>query len=538
MENIKKMIGLIPANASEYARKTYKIGIFGVKNNFVLAGILLIGYCVIAPAVYITRTIDSSVSMNVMQIIMCLYSVIAAYVGGILIPAVMFAYVHKRRDRDFYHSMPVKRGQYFIGYLAAGFVMFAAPYLMMCIIMGLLSGYWVIAFSYVIHAIALYIVIYATTTFSMMFSGSLLSSAVTLAFLNAFPAIVTYCSLIINPVVDVNAYYTLLTPYVFIFTPMSGGYIVIDHLLNKGVFGWVLWVQLAIAVIELVLAYIMYKYRKGETTMAVAFPKTRYILQYGVMFLVALFCSSAFNSVYFASASARTQVRIETVIWTVIFTFATFVVMNMILEKNFRAAFHKIQHLAIFAGVYVVIVALIIGIVGCLPRWVVPIKTDAILISQRHYLSTYDKPDDEQQSHTIFLPDGSSYTYSNDYWEASSDENGRYVYHVELDSKYYAVTDPKQVAELTKRINDCMNNPEREIKGYMHYIDNEGEYYDITFYLYTLKPGEKITAGMYLDDISYIYSQYYRDGSGYFSASEMESFISGLDMMEMYYKYW
>ena len=519
MEKIKKVFDILPGRSGEYAWKTFNIGVFGVKNNLVLAGILLIGYCVIAPAVYIAGTVDRHVSAESVQMLMGIYSVIAAYVGGLLNPTVMFAYVQKRRDREFYHAMPVKRGQYFIGYVLSGFVMYAVSYLLMCVVMAVITGFIVIAFSFVWQSLVLYLIIYATTTFAIMFSGSFLSSLVTLTFLNVFPALVVYCSLILRPVLDINAYFTLLTPYIFCLTPLTGGYILFDTYVIQGQFGWVLWVQLAIAVVELVLAYIMYKFRKGETTMAVAFPKTRYILQYGVMFLIAWFCTSVFSTITVAidDLTPNFRLTVDSVIMTVIMTFVTFVVMNMILEQNFRAAFHKMRHLLIFGVAYVVVVAVIVNGVSGMPRWVIPIKTDAVLIYQSHYINTYDiteYEDGEYDWSTIYV-----------------DEN-KSLYQAYLGEEYSMVTDPEQVAELLKRISGFENNMGR-YENYVDYYRTEGEIYFVRYSMYTLKPGMKIEPGMYTDELSDIYSHVYRGYLDYMPLSKLEEFTSGMDMIKM-----
>ena len=511
MENAVKTGGLIPKNAVEYARKTLQIGIFGVKNNFVLAGILAIGFCVIAPAIFVMGTMESThdFKLSILWDIMGVYSVIAAYVGGLMIPAVMFSYVHMRRDRDFYHSMPVKRGQYFIGYLGAGFVMFAAPYLIMCFIMGLLGGAVDIAFDYVLHTLVLYIIIYATTLLAMMFSGSKLSSIVTLAFLNTFTVIVTYCSLLMAGNLDINAYMTMVSPYIYIFTPLSGGYSFYE-VFAQGPFYWVIWVQLGIAAAELVLAFIMYKYRRGETTMAVAFPKTRYILQYGAMFLVGLFCTSTYNSMYMIFGHGGSHIGSESIILTAIMVFVTFILMNMILEQNFRAAFHRIRHLFVFAGAYAVVLALIIGMVSGLPYWVVPIKTDIVLIQQARFTLTYDKPED----------------YEGVYWDYDE------LYSINNGYFYYVVSDPEQVKELTGRISDHMNHDRNEE---VRFLDEPGEYCSVIFYLYTLKPGSEIRDGMNINEIDAEIVQSYAVYIGYVTPEGMEYYTEGMDMIKTDY---
>lgn len=524
MENIKKITGFLPENAVEYARKTFKIAVFGVKNNFVLAGILLIGFCVIAPAVFVTNSVNRNIDGEYLRNVMGIYTMIAGYVGGLLIPAVMFGYVHKRRDRDFYHSMPVKRGQYFIGYFGAGFAMYAVSYLLMCVVMGLFGGGRIdVAFDYVLYALVLYIIIYATATFSIMFSGSMLSSIVTLAFLNAFPVTVLYCSIYVTGTVNGDSYYTMLAPYLYIFTPLSSGYSFYASVVNQAPYGWTIWVQLGIAVVELVLSFIMYNLRRGETTMAVAFPKTRYVLQYGTMFLVALLTTSMFSGWWMGGSTS-------TIVWTAIFVFVAFVLLNMILEQNFRAAFHRIRHLFIFAGAYAVVLALIIGVVSSLPYWVVPIRTDAVLIRHQHLVNTYDEPDgfDEERRWWYYTEGEYAGMYAN--W--TTDQNDRKIYHIDLGTDYYMVTDPEQVAELTKRISYYENVTHE----YINYNEFVGEHYYTTLTLYTLKPGEEITKGMYLDDIDGIAAQKYYLFLDDISAEEVEGFKQGMDLMKVYWK--
>lgn len=581
MEKVKAMLAGIPGNVAEYARKTFKIAVFGVKNNLVLVGILLAGYCVIAPAVFITASFDRTMTPRYIWNVMGVYSIIAPYVGGFLIPAVMFSFVHKRRDRDFYHSMPVRREQYFIGYFGAGLAMFTVPYLLMCVIMGLLSGAVGTCFSYVLHALALYIVIYATVLLAIMFSGSILSSVVTLAFVNTFTVIVLFCSFSLTGKVDTDAYLTLLMPYIYIFTPLSGGVGVYESVIDQGIYGWVLWVQLAIAVVELVLAFIMYKLRRGETTMAVAFPKTRYILQYGAMFLVALFATTVFSNAYRMSYSGTRVINIECVVWTAILVFAAFVVLNMILEQNFRAAFHRMRHLFIFAGAYAVTLSLIIGIVGALPHWVVPIRTDAIIIRYETEVYTFDKPDEDEDYYGIagyVNEDGKvvaagyagdydyaaaatsiievepnyagDYEYAetttDDAWvepdyadnEYYEDKNGRPLYYINKGMKYYVVTDPAQVKELLNRISDCKNSYSDYWTFYndIHEEEERVEYY-LTMILYTLKPGESVSEIKYLDDMSDISSQsYYVVPALTLPPAGLEHFTNGMDMMELNYR--
>lgn len=493
MENIINTVLDKLKNSRGYFVKTLRIAYFGVRNNLVLAGILLFIACIVFPAAYLTLVVNwySMEEVRKLHDGTELFSILWALGAGVLIPAVMFSFVHKRQTRDFYHSMPVRREQYFIGYTVAGFALFLLPYLLMCSITALLAaprvaleqGSGLMAFMWTGRTIVLFVVIYAAAVMSMMFSSSMFTSIVTFAFLNSFAFVTVFCSLEINRYVDMDAYMSALMPYVLIFMPI-GGAVSFADLINQYNMAWVLWAQFGIALIELVLAFLMYKYRRGETTMSLAFPKTRYILQYGVMFLVAMFFVVFFSSILRRSILPGTILP-ETVIWTAVFVFATFVIMNMILEKNFRAAFHKIRHFFIFSASFAVVVIIITGIVSSLPYWIVPIKTDAVLLSVYHY-------------EVVYYPPG---TAPEGYYTSYNTEDGFYRYE-DRDRETIVISDPKQVSDFLEWLTDYMNYGEA-FEEYKTWLSDEqrDDDYQFRLELLTLENGKKIQTGMSVSDI-------------------------------------
>lgn len=503
-------------NSRGYFVKTLRIVYFGIRNNLVLAGILLFIACIVFPAAYLTMVTNWYPMEEIRKLHdgTEMFSILWAMGAGVLIPAVMFSFVHKRQTRDFYHSMPVRREQYFIGYTAAGFLLFLLPYLLMCVIMAILgdarvafeNGSGLMAFMWTGRTIVLFVIIYAAAVMSMMFSSSMFTSIVTFAFLNAFAFVTVFCSLEMNDYIDMSAYMSALMPYVIVFMPI-GGAVSFADLLNQYNMEWVLWAQFGIALIELALAFIMYKYRRGETTMSLAFPRTRYTLQYGVMFLVAMFFVTFFNAILHRGFTPG-RISLESIIWAVVFVFATFVMMNMILEKNFRAAFHKIRHFFIFSASYAVVLLIIFGIVSGLPRWVVPIKTDAVLLYVTHY-------------ELVHYPPGTDLAA----WYGEDNTEGFYRYE-DRDRETIVISDPKQVSDFLAWLTDYENGGETfEKYGYVDPYEEQVEEYQFRLDLITLKDGEKIQVGMSGNDIYKIIGNVYYEYNLSSSHSETVKYL-------------
>lgn len=489
-------------NNRGYFVKTLRIAYFGVRNNLVLAGILLFIACIVFPAAYLTMVVNWYPMEEIRKLHdgTEMFSILWAMGAGVLIPAVMFSFVHKRQTRDFYHSMPVRREQYFIGYALAGFVLFLLPYLLMCVIMAILGdarvtweqGSGLMAFMWTGRTIVLFVIIYAAAVMSMMFSSSMFTSIVTFAVLNSFAFVTVFCSLELNAYIDMRAYMSALMPYVIVFMPI-GGAVSFADLLNQYNMEWVLWVQFGIALIELALAFIMYKRRRGETAMSLAFPRTRYVLQYGVMFLVALFGIVLSNSFLYRGFTPG-RIYPEPIIWTVVFVFATFVIMNMILEKNFRAAFHKIRHFFIFSASFAVVLFIIFGIVSGLPHWIVPIKTDAVRLYVTHYEVVYYPPGT--------APEGA--------WYGPEENTDGFYQYEHRDRETIVISDPKQVSDFLAWLTDYENGGETfEKYGKWDPDGQREEDYEIQTELITLKDGEKIQVGMSSSDITAILSNAY-----------------------------
>lgn len=112
------------------------------------------------------------------------FSACIIVVGAILSSFVLFRYLHVRTQVDFYHSLPVRREQYFFSNLLAGLLVFLAPYLV-AILLNLLvlavSG-WLSYMpmgqylQYIVFNILAYLLFFGCGSLAMQLSGTMPSA--------------------------------------------------------------------------------------------------------------------------------------------------------------------------------------------------------------------------------------------------------------------------------------------------------------------------------------------------------------------------
>lgn len=382
----------------DYINKTLKTAWFGIISNRVLLGIMTLIFVVILPGLAVVFE-DAEYEGTARA-----YGLIIAYFGGLIIPFAMFSYVQNRRECDFYNSMPVKRSQYFWGYFIAGFGIFLAP----CLLMFLLHFFFcgeVALFAYFLQSTAVFTVIYCFMILSVMFSGSFLSSIVTFLLINAVVP-VAFVTITALAGLDVSCYLMRFgEEKLFMLTPLSSGifaaYIEENHPQMLDALMW----QLLAALFAVVIAFFLHRYRRSESTTALAFPKTRWFYQYSVMLTVAL-AVGAVMSVSILSTPylydnyydyydleahpllqfADSQSLALFIFLTVAAVLITFVLMNIIVERSGGAAFKGIQHFFIFLAGYGLIFILLLPMAMChLPKYIVPFEPDSAVIEMYLY---------------------------------------------------------------------------------------------------------------------------------------------------------
>lgn len=378
----------------DYINKTLKTAWFGIISNRVLLGIMTLIFVVILPGLAVVFE-DAEYEGTARA-----YGLIIAYFGGLIIPFAMFSYVQNRRECDFYNSMPVKRSQYFWGYFIAGFGIFLAP----CLLMFLLHFFFcgeVALFAYFLQSAAVFTVIYCFMILSVMFSGSFLSSIVTFLLINAVVP-VAFITTTTLAGLDVSCYLMRFgEEKLFMLTPLSSGvfaaYIEENHPQMLDALMW----QLLAALFAVVIAFFLHRYRRNESTTALAFPKTRWFYQYSVMLTAALtvgavmsiVIQNSFDFDYYYSMEKRPILQLADsqslalfIFLTVAAVLITFVLMNIIVERSGGAAFKGIQHFFIFlAGYGLIFILLLPMAMSNLPKYIVPFEPDMAVIEMLSY---------------------------------------------------------------------------------------------------------------------------------------------------------
>ena len=446
-----------------YTKKLLKISWFGIENNYPMIGIILLISCFLMPAFTVLTLmlnnggyIDEDSAQSAIKV----YGTGLAYLEGFILPIGLFSYVHKRRSCDFYNSMPVGRSQYFFGYALTGLAVFTVSFCWMFAVHFVLLGLNNI-FPCFLPPFAMFITIYCSMIFAVCFSGSVMSALVTFVLRNCIYVAVVLLPLVIAGA-DMNSYFEFFFEKpLCILTPVTA--------VGCWAEEWygVMLLQVLVAFIELGLAFLLHRHRKSETTMAVAFPKSRYPFQYIVMLIPAFLVDALliYSMDYFFGIKSESYYEFFRstdfylmILVTLIVIIISFVFLNIILEKNGKAAFSKIRHLFIFTASYALILFVIFDwIAPNIPYRVLPFNPEYAVICVNDI--TVTKADPDLNPKIMPTPDDEFYDYDYDYEYGeeipdSAVSHGTY-YELTISEKVseaYCITDREKLNKLLKMV--------------------------------------------------------------------------------------
>ncbi len=139
---------------------------------------------------------------------------LVAIVGAIICGMNGFAYLHSRKQMDFYHSLPVKREKIFAVRLVNGVLIYAVPYLagllytyVLCILYGVMT--WDIffcgLFMFVMHLMG-YLVMYLSVILAMMLTGKMVIAFFGVCVVNLYAPAVYALGMILKETFFVTSY--------------------------------------------------------------------------------------------------------------------------------------------------------------------------------------------------------------------------------------------------------------------------------------------------------------------------------------------
>ncbi len=341
--------------------------------------------------------------------------VLAACIG-----CVMFFYLQKKNQVNFYHSQPITRTRLFVNQYVTGLILNIAPLAVMTVLtfavvaaygLGSIVDWGVVAQHF------LYISLFALASYSIaVFAGQL---AGTMAIQMVMNAVLHFC-------VPIAAVLTALLCQLFFatynssfawlesslnFSPICAAFIYLSGspyktgltiMGTEPMAGVMLATQLGLIVVFTVLSWVLYQKRPSEATgKSLVYPITELMVKAYMMFVIAITAGLVFQSVasnvYFYFA-------------VVAFAILTHMTCEVIIQHDFKAMAKRFHHCA-------AIVVLILAVVGVF-------RFDVL-----GYDSWLPEPEDVQQV-SLYIPGAENRNYSTEYYFTQNPEVKQGVYNL------------------------------------------------------------------------------------------------------------
>lgn len=311
---------------------------------------------------------------------------------AVIVCCVMLGYLHKKISVDFYHSLPIKRGKLFASQLISGYIILLVPTVIM-FACGLITiaFYGAMTFDTIIAAL---LSLGEGILYSLLFYS--LSSVIgVVTGLTAVHLILTGVSIFIVPLI-----YCVSVVFCEIFTDnMWSSWYFGDGILTKlsPVIRFLvdstrlsipeIVIYIAITILLFVAAgFICINYKSECAENSVIFPVLGEIIKYLLVFPMTLAGGLLFYYIMYNG--------FWTVFGMVCGGLLTFMLTNTILQKSAKAMFCKIKGLAVYAGVMVVAMILVMNnIFGINSNISKNLNKVEIIFDDNTYMFTFEDED-------------------------------------------------------------------------------------------------------------------------------------------------
>ena len=327
-----------------------------------------------------------------------------AIIGAVICAMNGFAYLHSRKQMDFYHSLPIKREKIFAVRLVNGILIYALPYLV-----GLLYTYLLCAlyrvmtwdiffcglFMFVLHLMG-YLIMYLACVLAMMLTGKMVIAFFGICMLNLYAPAIYALAWALKDTFLITAYDTNLVfdnavSVTRWFSPFSYYFGLINEINGDGAF-WLEFIAfLVFAAALIALNLWLYKKRaseKADTSMA--FTITEPIFRIMIAVPVGILVGMLFFSIQYDYGFATS------VFWLVFGGLLGGFLCHGIIEAFYKGDIkkclsHKVQMLATMVLAAVIPLAFMFDVFGYdsyLPKKK-DIKNMAVISSEMRFGGTY-----------------------------------------------------------------------------------------------------------------------------------------------------
>jgi len=236
-----------------------------------------------------------------------------AIIGAIICAMNGFAYLHSRKQMDFYHSLPVKREKIFAVRLVNGVLIYALPYLVgllytyvLCLIYGVMT--WDIffcgLFMFLIHLMG-YLIMYLAGILAMMLTGKLVIAFFGICIVNLYAPAVYALFWLLKDTFFITAYnsgmdFDIALSVTRWFSPFSYYFSLVNEVIGGGRFWLEFLAFLVFAAALVALNLWLYKKRASEKAdTAMAFKATEPVVRFMIAVPVGILVGMLFFSIQY-----------------------------------------------------------------------------------------------------------------------------------------------------------------------------------------------------------------------------------------------
>ncbi len=343
------------------------------------------------------RQLETLVGINGMVIAVLVILAVVWAVSG-------FRYLHNSRQVDFYHSIPVKRGQLFLASYINGIAVTAAVYFAAQVISVLLilrtgidsplfQGLW---WKIYLLNMVYYVMLYTTTVIAMMMTGNLIVALLgTVVFCGYGPGVIVlirgYEMLWFHTICDTAGSAMKWMRMLNLSSPFANYMFALENFSQNTLEAGRMAGAVAVTAALAFLAYVLYRLRPSESAgKAMAFKKT----QSPIKLLIALPVAVVFGMFFYSLRSTLTWGIFGALCGSVI----TCCLMEIIYHFDFRKLFANWIQMAACGAVSVLLILAGIydwyGYDSWLPK-ATEVKSAAVWLGYEDNWVTYGEPEKE-----------------------------------------------------------------------------------------------------------------------------------------------
>ena len=236
-----------------------------------------------------------------------------AIIGAIICAMNGFAYLHSRKQMDFYHSLPVKREKIFAVRLVNGILIYALPYLVgllytyvLCLIYGVMTWdlFFCGLFMFVMHLMG-YLIVYLAGILAMMLTGKLVIAFFGICIVNLYAPAVYALIWVLKDTFFITSYNSNMDFDIAVtatrwFSP-AGYYVSLVKMLEDGGKFWLEFLGFIVFAAALIALNLwLYKKRASEKAdTAMAFPVTEPVVRIMIAVPVGVLAGMLFFAIQY-----------------------------------------------------------------------------------------------------------------------------------------------------------------------------------------------------------------------------------------------